>query len=94
MNRDELVETIYESGDVDGMIETWLAEYDRLTALNKQLVEAVKAAKSSETSDECRADHHGYCQSHGNDPIERCWVKLCEAAIRATEESSRGEDSN
>ena len=44
------------------------------------LVEAAKAALA--TADEpCRADHHGYCQTHNLEPVDRCWVKLCRSAL-------------
>lgn len=52
------------------------------------LLRACEAALESETSKDCRADHHGYCQAHKLQPIEKCYVKLCEDAIATAKEGS------
>jgi hypothetical protein len=50
-----------------------------------KLLEICKLVLGSETSKDCYADHHGYCQAHRLEPIEECWVKKCEDIIREIE---------
>ena len=45
------------------------------------LLAACEAALGSETSADCRADRHGYCQAHRLEPIDECWVLKVERAI-------------
>lgn len=60
-------------------------EIENLHFAAPALLKACKAALGEESSNECRADHHGYCQAHGLQPVHECWVKLCEDAIRQAE---------
>jgi hypothetical protein len=38
-------------------------------------------------NEECRPDHHGLCQAHNLDRVDRCWVRLCREAV----ERAKGE---
>jgi hypothetical protein len=49
-----------------------LAEVERLRALLPRTVEF---------QDECRYDHHGYCQAHNLQPKGECWFELVRAEL-------------
>jgi hypothetical protein len=46
-----------------------------LVAIGERILE-------TEGDDPCWADHHGYCQAHGLEPVEDCWVKRLHEAVQ------------
>lgn len=60
-------------------------QYDSVEEINTDLLEALKSSLGAESSKDCYADHHGYCQGHRLEPINDCWVIKCEQAIAKAE---------
>jgi hypothetical protein len=59
-------------GTLHGTIDRLQAEVERLRALLLRTVEF---------QDECRYDHHGYCQAHNLQPKSECWVELVRSEL-------------
>jgi hypothetical protein len=54
---------------------------EQVQAQRNDLLAALEAALGPETSADCAANHHGFCQAHRLEPLDLCWVKVIERAI-------------
>jgi hypothetical protein len=52
------------------------AEYDAL----RKAVESTNAILDGD--EECRFDHHGYCQAHNLGSADECWAKAVKDAMK------------